>query len=378
MKQLFTFILLILFAFSLSAAPRSRGARPAPLPPVLEFIFDFTSGSGQGWEADFADYTAGMDLQVTGEIRLLPPEIGGGTAWYLSGSNISDDLFLFLRRELDRTDGIVPGQNYLVAYSVTLATNAALECGGIGGHPGESVYIKLGAAPIRPEPVPVPDTHPGFDYIQMNIDKGNQAQGGVHASTAGTVTSEKPIPCGGSIFAELVRHHEHRYAIRSSPEGELWLLFGTDSGFEGFNQIYVLQIDVTLTPVSAGNPAVRWQTTYAAVFSLIDELERAGVQLREGGASYFELIGGRELNFAVNAPGALEELYIYVFDTAAGADRARSLISPDGSRIDTLDVEWIAPPHFFMGDHFIVNYVGSSPEILSLLTSRLGPQFAGR
>jgi hypothetical protein len=241
---------------------------------------------------------------------------------------------------------------------------------------GESVFIKLGAASKRPEPVLRSGT--GSDFIQMNIDKGNQFQGGVHGSTAGTVTSEEPIPCGGTVFAPLVRHHEHRYAIRSSPDGELWLLFGTDSGFEGFNQIYVQKIDAMLTPVSASDPAVRWQKTYAEIFSIVDELERSGVLLREGGNFYSELIGGRKLNCAIGEPGAMEEMCFYVFDTAAAAERTRGLIVPDGGRIDGIEIEWIAPPHFFMGDHFIVNYIGSSPEILSLLTPRLGPQFAGR
>jgi hypothetical protein len=380
MKRTLTLVLLSLFALQLSAMPRKRAVRSAPPPPVLTFSFDFTGGSGQGWEAGFADYSPGMEVRTTGEIRLLPPEIGSGTAWYLSGWNVSDDLFSFLRRGLDRRDGIIPGQNYLITYTVTLATNAGPECGGVGGAPGESVSIKLGGASHRPEPVLIPASRSasGFDFIQMNIDKGNQSQGGVHGSTAGTVTSEEPIPCGGAVFAPLVRYHEHRYAIRSSPDGDLWLLFGTDSGFEGFNQIYVQKIDVGLTRVSASDPAVRWQKTYAEIFSLVDELERSGVLLREGGTGYSELIGGRELNFAIGEPGVLEEMYIYVFDTAAAAERTRGLISQDGSRIDGLEIEWIAPPHFFMGDHFIVNYVGSSPEILALLTTRLGPQFAGR
>jgi hypothetical protein len=379
MKQTLAIILLSLFALSLLAAPRSRGARPAPMPPPLSFHFDF-SGGELGWEAGFADYSAGMDLGTTGELRTVPHGIGGGTAWYLSGSNYSDDLFMFLRRGLEPSDGIVPGQNYLASFTLTLATNAALECGGIGGHPGESVYIKLGAAPIRPEPLHVHawQSQSGSDYIQMNVDKGNQAQGGVHASTAGTVTSPTPIPCGGSVFAALVRRHDHPHAIRASPEGALWLLFGVDSGFEGFNQIYVQKIEVTLTPVPSSHPAVRWQSIYAEIDSLVGVLEEAGILLRHGyGGIDFELLDARELQFGVGESGSMEELLIYVFDTAAAAERGRSLISPDGSRIGTLEMNWIAPPHFFMGDHFIVNYVGSSSQILALLTERFGAQFAG-
>ena len=41
-------------------------------------------------------------------------------------------------------------------------------------------------------------------------------------------------------------------------------------------------------------------------------------------------------------------------------------------------VTWVAPPHFYRQGRVIVLYVGSNPNILSLLTAVLGPQFAGR
>ena len=321
-----------------------------------------------GWEAGFADYSPVTDVRAIGEIRPLPPEAGDGNAWYLSGWNYSDDLFMFLRRRLT----VAPNQNYLVDFTVTFATNAGAECGGIGGAPGESVYLKMGASPNRPEPVLVDD------HFRLNIDKGNQAQSGVHASLAGNISAEVPTPCGDDApFSTVVRTHSHPYAIPSSATGELWLMIGVDSGFEGFNQIYFQRMDVTLTPVAASDPRARWQTTYAAVFDVVAEIERAGITLHETGRLHHDLIGGRQIGFAVGAPGTLEEIYFYVFDTAEGALRAETLISPDGARIAGTSMNWIAPPHFFRGDHFIVNYVGTNPVILDTLVRRLGSRFAG-
>ncbi|HVS31575.1 MAG TPA: hypothetical protein VMS98_08970 [Thermoanaerobaculia bacterium] len=358
-------LLLLVTAFSTEASQRRRAVQPAP--PALSFTFDFRNGS-LGWEAGFADYNPMTDMRTTAGIRPLPLEAGGGTAWYLSGWNYSDDLFMFLRGRV----GTIPKQNYIVDFSVTFATNAGADCGGIGGAPGQSVYLKMGASPIRPEPVLVDD------HLRLNIDKGNQSQSGVLASQAGTISALVPTPCGSEApFSTVVRTHTHPYAVESSATGDLWLLFGVDSGFEGFNQIYVQRIEATLTPVPASDPRARWQTTYAAMFDLIAEIERAGVVVRESGRLHHDLIGGREISFAVGSPGTLEEIYLYVFDSADDAARAESVISPDGTRIAGTEMNWIGPPHFFRGDHFIANYVGANPLILDVLFRRLGRQFAG-
>jgi hypothetical protein len=41
-------------------------------------------------------------------------------------------------------------------------------------------------------------------------------------------------------------------------------------------------------------------------------------------------------------------------------------------------ITWVAPPHFFQQGCVIVLYVGSDEEMISLLASVLGPQFAGQ
>lgn len=37
--------------------------------------------------------------------------------------------------------------------------------------------------------------------------------------------------------------------VRTSASGELWLIVGTDSAFEGFTKIYYLEGSPTITPV---------------------------------------------------------------------------------------------------------------------------------
>jgi hypothetical protein len=65
--------------------------------------------------------------------------------YLLYGRNVSDDLFMYIRRQLNADDGIVPSQAYRLSYRVTLLSDGPTGCMGIGGAPGEGVVLKLGA-----------------------------------------------------------------------------------------------------------------------------------------------------------------------------------------------------------------------------------------
>jgi hypothetical protein len=153
---------------------------------------------------------------------------------------------MYLKRRLRVEDGIVASQTYRVEYVITLASNAASGCVGIGGAPGESVYLKAGASPI--EPLSVLQSN---GYLRMNVDKGNQSTGGTAASVAGNIANG--IPCEQASpyhpFALIQRSHQHTTNVRANANGELWLLVGTDSGFEGLTSLYYQSIRVRLIPV---------------------------------------------------------------------------------------------------------------------------------
>jgi len=75
---------------------------------------------------------------------------------------------------------------------------------------------------------------------------------GTAASVVGNIAnglSADEIDMGNPPYVSLKRQHEHEYTVTASPDGELWLLVGTDSGFEGLTGIYYQRIAVTLNPV---------------------------------------------------------------------------------------------------------------------------------
>jgi hypothetical protein len=216
--------------------------------PVL-IGFDFRNGP-QGWQAGFADYPPSTDngsYELRAEMRNLPPEIGtSGTGFYLQGANRSDDLFMFLKRRLNAADGIVAGQTYEVSFTIVLASNTPDGCVGAGGGP-DSVGLAVGASPA--EPLALLDNSSPAPWLRMNVDKGNQTQGGIAASVAGNITNGRPCTFP-SNYVSIQRTHRHTSLVTANSQGELWLLVGTDSGFEGFTSLYYQRIDVSLVPVS--------------------------------------------------------------------------------------------------------------------------------
>lgn len=206
---------------------------------------DFRLGA-LGWTAGFADYSTASApvMELDSGIRPLPAELGvTGTGFFITGHNRSDDLFMFLSKKLTAVDGILPNQRYDVSFRLTLASNAGTGCAGIGGAPGESVYLKVGATGNEPRVVLDETSH-----YSVTVDKGQQSQGGSEASVAGNVANGTSICSSDAPFVSILRQHRHPTPVMSNAFGELWLVVGTDSGFEGKSTFHYQSIDATLTP----------------------------------------------------------------------------------------------------------------------------------
>ena len=149
---------------------------------AVEAAFSFTFEDGaEGWTAGFADYPVDFDpsiYELDSGHRPLPDGLEGH-GLYIQGHNRSDDLFMFFKRQVG---GLEPGAEYSAVLSLDLATNVAEGLVGIGGSPGESVFVKAGASTVEPV---TPEDDAG--YFRMNIDKGNQSNGGESMVVVGHV-----------------------------------------------------------------------------------------------------------------------------------------------------------------------------------------------
>ena len=205
--------------------------------------FDFSDGP-EGWVAGFADYPPEQDIEafeLDSDWRPLPEGLDGN-GLVIQGHNRSDDLFMFWKVPID---GLEPDTDYSVEVQVDLASNTPEGLVGVGGSPGESVWIKAGASTV--EPVPEPDDQ---GWLRMNIDIGNQSQSGRDAVVIGTVANPNldPEVADGTQFAVMTLDTTgQELSARSDSDGRLWVIVGSDSGFEGLTTLYYDSIEVTLS-----------------------------------------------------------------------------------------------------------------------------------
>jgi hypothetical protein len=172
-----------------------------------------------------------------GHARLPQPLDSADGAFRLSGNNHSDSLFMFLKRQVG---GLKADTSYRLELSVDIATNAPRGCIGVGGSPGESVHVKAGAVVI--EPLRVPDC--GRQEWRMNIDKGEQASGGADAQVLGDFANSKDCDSGDFSYElkPLSNLDLPAFHVNADRDGSIWLILGTDSGFEATTTIYYTEI----------------------------------------------------------------------------------------------------------------------------------------
>lgn len=211
------------------------------------WIYDYNFSKGrQGWVGDFAEYPIGQEtfFELDWGWEDLPTEIPSTNApftkgLYLSGNNHSDDLFMFVRRQIV---GLVPNTFYALTFSVLIESDVPPSQVGIGGSPGESVYIKVGASPEKPEK----EIHDG--YYLLNVDKGSQSESGKYALVVGNLTNETVDPDDPRYLPKQLSS-KTPLIVKTDSKGSLWLFFGTDSGYEGVTKFYIAEIIVKARPV---------------------------------------------------------------------------------------------------------------------------------
>ncbi|MGH8018957.1 MAG: hypothetical protein ACREIA_11805 [Opitutaceae bacterium] len=238
------------FPFLILAIAAGPGPAFAAVASSVVIEDDFSTGS-HGWTAFFLDHPEGVEdeWEMHAGLRELPQELARpGTGFMITGNNHSDDLGMALEKRLSPDDGLVPGQTYWVDFEIDFASNAPSGAFGVGGSPGDSVYLKAGASATEPGGVLDPED----GHIRPTINVGFQSVGGPAASSAGVIANGRDA-AEPAQFVALSRVHRHRFPVRAGAAGQLWLLVMTDSAFEGPTTLYYLRIRASLTPVDIGD-----------------------------------------------------------------------------------------------------------------------------
>ncbi len=236
----FILVMLILLSFALADCATSYDTE-------YQFEFEFENDE-QGWVTGFADLPADYDPMIYeldsgwGEL----PSGLEGNAIFLSGHNRSDDLFMFLKVQVE---GLKPDSTYQVEFSIDLASNTPEGLMGIGGSPGESVFVKAGATTQEPEVIT-----DDAGWLRMNIDKGNQASEGKDMINLGTLANPNIDldTFTGEEYALMTLTSEDRlFEVIPDGNGIVWLIVGTDSGFEGPTRVYYDKISIQMNEIES-------------------------------------------------------------------------------------------------------------------------------
>ena len=226
----------LVFTTALSACSDSVGASDDSFDVAFDFSNDY-----QGWVPGFVDYPVGKETEwaIGSSLAPLPAPLDPARKGILlTGANHSDDLFMYITREGPH---LAPNASYVIRYRVTVATNAPKNCAGIGGAPGESVVLKVGATPT--EPARIVDA---AQYYRASFDHGSQLVGGRDALPVGNLATSN-TNCAVPRY-ELKSFDSAPLAVATSASGRLWFVVGVESGFEGTTAGYITSVRVAIGP----------------------------------------------------------------------------------------------------------------------------------
>ncbi|HTE33853.1 MAG TPA: hypothetical protein VK666_25905 [Chryseolinea sp.] len=222
----------------------ATGCTPSDEGGILVFTqtFDFSQGQGD-WQVDFTDFPTrsydSADYELTYAYTDRPANLGSNLkSIMVSGNNHSDDLFMFMKRKIS---GLAPNTDYTLVFDVELASNAPKGAAGIGGAPGESVFLKAGASAVEPLAMVY-----GNAYT-LNVDKGNQSNSGEATVVLGNIAVDYDTKSYALISRSNSGSNISPFKATSNSDGVLWLIVGTDSGFEGVTTVYYTKVNVVFS-----------------------------------------------------------------------------------------------------------------------------------
>ncbi|MFD2286262.1 hypothetical protein GJU39_21050 [Pedobacter petrophilus] len=184
----------------------------------------------------FVDYPKGKEeeWEIGGGISKLPgPLDTTSMALRLSSINRSDDVFMFLKKKVT---GLKPNQLYTVKLEIEFASNAPSNMLGVGGAPGENVYLKAGLTPIEPIKVLQED-----GYFRLNLDKDSESLSGKDLFYINHIAN------GTQEATYKLLNRSGEFKGRSNENGEAWIVIGTDSGHEATTTLFYTKVKANVS-----------------------------------------------------------------------------------------------------------------------------------
>jgi hypothetical protein len=209
----------------------------APNVQTLDFFLS-DAGIGDGWDVAAADYPIGReaDVNVVGERRSLPASIGNGTTLYQSGTNVTNDLFVFQKK---LWNGLIPG-TYEVSFQIEFISNVHEGCTtGIGS----GVVLKAGVS--SEEPAVTTDAQ---SIYRVAINKGTGTSGGDFTQLGDIRNGLTGCPATGTYAINTTPKVKQATDLVVLAGGTFWMFLGTQSSALARHEVYLTRVSVSFSP----------------------------------------------------------------------------------------------------------------------------------
>jgi hypothetical protein len=141
---------------------------------------------------------------------------------------------MFMKKKVT---GLKPNQKYKVDFEVNFASNAPSNRPGVGGAPGEGVLLGVGFSVTEPKKVVE------GNYYRMNISKISQSQDGDDMVVIGNIAN------GTDTAQYKMLKKTGSFTGKTDAKGEVWVIVGTDSGFEWITTLYYTSVKAVFNKV---------------------------------------------------------------------------------------------------------------------------------
>lgn len=207
----------------------------------FDYVYSFSENEKQHWNSGFTGYPVGRETSFAPEYSytLTPEETGRKKpSMRVSGRNHGNGLFMYLYRKID---GLEPETTYQLSYMVELASNTPRNSVGTGGSPGASVYLKAGA--VAQNPYKIQEKTQNALYRRTGFDEGSQAEPGDDMISLGNIGTE----LSEFKYSMIKRSASNQQTVTTGKNGELWLVVGTESAYEGVTTLFYTSVKVKAT-----------------------------------------------------------------------------------------------------------------------------------
>ena len=249
-------------------------------------VFDFGDGGDHEFQAIFRDLpeeihaeylrrkSEGLDL---GPVAPLPgplvdieadtthwmlhdgvfpmPDGIEGSGFLVQSTNRSDDIDMYIVKELGPDDGVAPDTTYEVSFvELALAGDAPVGALGVGGAP------ELHIEGLATAGDPIPFVVDQFDHVRhppgVMPDVGERLPLGSNGACLadGAVSDRDLLPCppapARTLFELSEFTPEGSVTVTTGADGRFWVMVGGHSGFEGFSAIYYQRVAFRFAPIA--------------------------------------------------------------------------------------------------------------------------------